>query len=107
MIKDLMKPLKADDIEVRIGHTSENKGFSLLLYKTARTDIERLNEVLMDTWKNSYRYDDKNNLVCTISVLSAGTNTWVSREDVGTESNTEKEKGSYSDAFKKPVQNGV
>ena len=96
----LNDPLTKDDIELRIGQTSP-KGFSLLLYKTARTDVRRLDAVYPDLWKNRYYYDQNGLLCCEISVYNKDIKEWVSRTDVGTESFTEKEKGSYSDAFKR------
>ena len=93
LIDKLTAPLSMYDIELRIGTTSP-KGFSLLLYKTARTDVKRLNEVFGIEWKNRYFYDDKGLLCCGISAKYDGE--WIERNDVGTESQTEKEKGSYS-----------
>ena len=97
-LEELSKPLSKDDVELRIGNCS-NKGFSLLLYKTARTDVKRLNKVCGINWKNEHFYDSKGLLCCTISVFD-GTQ-WVDRTDVGVESQTEAEKGSYSDSFKR------
>lgn len=98
IIQKLCKPLDAIDVELRVGNTSA-KGFSLLIYKTARTDVKRLNDVCGINWQNEYFYDTKGILSCSISIKHDGE--WVSRVDVGTESMTEKEKGSYSDAFKR------
>jgi hypothetical protein len=98
IIEKLCEPLSAEDVELRVGSNFKN-GFSLLLYKTARTDVKRLNDVFGLNWQNSYHYDNKGILACTITVKSG--DEWVSRTDVGTESMTEKEKGSYSDAFKR------
>lgn len=97
---ELNSSLIKEDVEARIGTTSA-KGFSLLLYKTARTDVKRLDEVYPLLWKNKYYYDDKKLLCCEISVWNKDLKEWVSRSDVGVESFTEKEKGSYSDAFKR------
>ena len=97
-IDSLCRPLGKEDIELRTG-TCNAKGFSILLYKTARTDVKRLNEVFGLNWKNSYHYDAKDTLSCTISIKSDGE--WIDRSDVGTESRAEKEKGSHSDAFKR------
>ncbi len=96
----LNDPLTKDDVELRIGTTSQ-KGFSLLLYKTARTDVKRLDECYPNLWKNSFFYDNKGLLCCEISIYNTEVKEWISRSDVGTESFTEKEKGSYSDAFKR------
>ena len=100
VLKELSAPLTKEDVELRIGATSI-KGFSLLLYKTARTDVKRLNSVCNTYWKNRHFYDTKELLCCEISIYDTGIKEWVSRVDVGTESYTEKEKGSYSDSFKR------
>ena len=96
----LSQPLTKDDVEVRVGANTKN-GFSLLLYKTARADVRRLNSVCGLMWKNEHFYDNKGLLCCKISVYDKETNQWITREDVGVESFTEKEKGSYSDSFKR------
>jgi len=99
-VTKLGQPLTSKDVELRIGSTSA-KGFSLLLYKTARTDIKRLNETCGIGWSNKHFYDDKDNLCCEISIYDDENKQWISRVDVGIESFTEKEKGSYSDSFKR------
>lgn len=100
MIKELCKQLTKDDLELRVGSCSE-KGFSLLLYKTARTDVNRLNNVCGLGWSNSHKVDIKGNVTCSIKVYDKDLGLWVEREDTGSESMTEKEKGSYSDSFKR------
>lgn len=98
IIEKLTKPLELKDIKLRVGSNYEN-GFSLLLNKTARADVKRLNEVFGLDWNNSFYYDNNGLLVAEISVYDG--NKWITRRDVGTESNMEKEKGLYSDAFKR------
>ncbi len=99
-LTELTKPLEKKDVELRIGSTKA-RGFSLLLYKTARTDVHRLNEVCGLNWKSKHFYDDKQLLCCEISIYNPDIKEWISRSDVGVESYTEKEKGSYSDSFKR------
>ena len=99
ILESLSAPLSKDDVELRIGTTSP-KGFSLLLYKTARVDVKRLNESGA-IWRNTHQYDEKGLLTCTISIYDPEHKIWIDRTDVGTESNTEKEKGLYSDSFKR------
>ena len=99
LIKKLSEPLTKEDVELRIGQTSQ-KGFSLLLYKTARTDVKRLNESGA-IWKNEHIYDAMGLLTCCISIYDTEHSIWIPRVDVGTESLTEKEKGLYSDSFKR------
>jgi len=90
--------LRADEIEVRVGTINE-KGATLLLYKDARVDMNLLDESGVK-WKRSHELIN-DNLFCTISVWDEDIKEWVSRQDVGVESNTEKEKGQASDAFKR------
>jgi len=99
ILKNLSAPLTKEDVELRVGSNSA-KSFTLLLYKTARTDMKRLNEVC-PTWSNKHCLDENKNVCCEISIFEEKFGMWISRQDVGTESNTEKEKGSYSDSFKR------
>lgn len=90
--------LKADEIDVRVGSINE-KGATLLLYKDARVDMNILDESGVK-WQRSHELIN-GNLFCTISIWDDEIKDWISRQDVGTESNTEKEKGQASDAFKR------
>ena len=95
-----MRPLKADEIEVRVGQVYE-KGVSMLLYKNARTDMTILDEMYgAGNWQKDYK-EVKGNLFCGIGVYNEAKAEWVWKWDCGTESNTEKEKGEASDAFKR------
>lgn len=92
-----MRALRPDEIEVRVGQVFE-KGVSMLLYKNARTDMAILDEVYgANMWQCDYK-EVKGNLYCGIAVWDTD---WVWKWDCGTESNTEKEKGEASDAFKR------
>lgn len=92
--------LTATDIECRIQQIT-NKGAVLLLYKTARVDMRILDEVYgAMNWQRHHEVIN-NNLFCTISVWDSEKSQWVSKQDVGTESNAEAEKGQASDAFKR------
>ena len=86
LLEKLSAPLGKDDVELRIGQTSQ-KGFSLLLYKTARTDIKRLNDTGA-IWQNKHEYDAMGLLTCTISIYDPEHALWINRVDVGTESQT-------------------
>lgn len=95
-----IRTLRANEIECRIGTINE-KGCSLLLYKDARVDMRLLDEVFGPmNWKRDHEVVN-GNLFCTISIYDEQKKEWVSKQDVGTESNTEKEKGQASDAFKR------
>lgn len=98
------RTLHADEIECRVGSVSEGKGCSLLMYKNARVDMTLLDEVVgPENWQRSHEVIN-GNLFCKVSVRSEN-GEWVSKQDVGTESNTEKEKGQASDAFKRACVN--
>lgn len=101
------RTLRADEIDCRIQSVSKNKngvGAVVLLYKDARVDMNMLDEVVGPTrWKRTHELIG-NNLYCTVSIMH-DTNEWISKQDVGTESNTEKEKGQASDSFKRACFN--
>ena len=98
------RTLNADEIECRVG-TVTDKGVSLLMYKDARVDMRLLDEVVgCMNWKREHQIIN-GNLYCTVSIYNKDTKEWVSKQDVGVESNTEKEKGQASDAFKRACFN--
>lgn len=97
--------LTAQEIECRVGRcglTKTNKAWTtLLLYADARADYKVLDEVFGVTgWQNDYEVIN-NNLFCTISIWDDVNKQWVRKQNVGTESKTEKEKGEASDALKR------
>lgn len=90
--------LTADDVECRVAKVTQ-KGVSLLLYKTARCDMQILDETFgPENWQRKHSRDNAN---CTISVWDDSKKQWVEKEDTGTESNTEAQKGLASDSFKR------
>lgn len=97
MGKRLLTP---DEIECRVQQTDDKTYATFLLYKTARTDAAILTELYGNAWTNTFQTID-GKLYCTISVFDSSINQWISRMDVGTESNVEVEKGLASDAFKR------
>lgn len=98
------RALTADDIECRVSTVSD-KGCSLLLYKDARCDMKILDETVgAENWKRSHELIN-GNLFCNVSIWDEGKKEWVTKQDVGTESYTEKEKGQASDAFKRACFN--
>lgn len=100
--KLLFRKLKADEIDCRISTVSE-KGVSLLLYKDARVDQNILDEAVgAMNWQRIHTRDNAN---CIVSIWDAEKSQWVGKEDTGTESNTEKEKGLASDSFKRACFN--
>ena len=105
----LFRPLRADEIDVRVSRIFKTAdgtmGISLLLYKDARVDQNILDEKFGPFgWKREHQLIG-DRLYCTVSVKDPETGEWVSKQDVGTESNTEKEKGQASDSFKRACFN--
>lgn len=94
--------LKAEEIECRVGQQTKDKSkYSVLLYKTARTDMDILDEVFgVDNWQVDYSMIGQM-LFCTISVWSDVRGCWIRKSSNGTESNMEAEKGQASDAYKR------
>lgn len=92
--------LRADEIECRVSRITEN-GVVLLLYKTARTDADLLDETFGPMeWENDFKLVD-GVLYGGIGIRYAQMDEVVWKWDAGTESNTEAEKGRASDAFKR------
>lgn len=96
------RTLKANEIDCRVNQINE-KGLTLLLYKDARCDMNILDETVGATnWKREHTRDNAN---CIVSIYDEDKKEWVSKEDTGTESYTEKEKGLASDSFKRACVN--
>ena len=96
------RKLRADEVDCRIS-TISDKGLSLLLYKDARCDMNILDETVGPmNWQRSHSRDNAN---CTVSIYDTEKQIWVSKEDTGTESYTEKEKGLASDSLKRACFN--
>lgn len=97
------RDLEAEDIEVRVQQVTKN-GCSLLLYKDARTDMRMLDEAVgQENWDCEYS-SINGSLFCTVGILceqANGQTQWVYKQDVGTKSNMEPDKGEASDAFKR------
>lgn len=100
--------LTPEDIDVRVAQTTANDNavkVSLLLYKDARVDMRILDELFTPTgWQRAHRIIG-DRLYCQVSVWDEDKRIWVTKEDVGTESNTEAEKGQASDSFKRACFN--
>ena len=104
MQEQMIRLLKAEEIECRISTISE-KGLSLLLFKDARVDQKILDEIFTPYgWKRSHQSID-GNLYCTVEIWDKEKQQWISKQDVGTTSYAEKEKGQASDSFKRACFN--
>lgn len=106
----IFRSLRADEVELRVqqkfeasGNNKEYDAAMYLLYKDARCDMNVLDETVgAFNWKREHSRDNAN---CVVSIWSDRKSAWVSKEDTGTESNTEKEKGLASDSFKRACFN--
>lgn len=93
-----IRTLRADEIECRVKSITP-RGAILLLYKDARCDQRILDETFGPmNWQRRHLRDNAN---CIISIWDEAKKQWIEKEDTGTESNTEKEKGLASDSFKR------
>ena len=97
--------LSIEEIEVRIQSVKPN-GLVLLLFKTARSDMNILDETVgAENWQNRF-YEHKGILFCSLGINTNYAHPelpdrWVWKDDAGVESNTEAEKGNASDARKR------
>ena len=96
------RDLRANEIDVRVGMCTE-KGCVLLLYKDARCDMNILDETVGTlNWQRMHTRDNAN---CIVSIWDDVKKEWICKEDTGTESMSEKEKGQASDSFKRACVN--
>ena len=102
-LDELSKPLNINDIDFRVMRINKAGYATILAYKNARVDMQRLDEVCGPlNWKREHSRDNHN---CIVSIWDDIKKQWVSKEDVGVESYAEKEKGLASDSFKRACFN--
>lgn len=100
----MFRDLTADEIECRVAQITD-KGCTLLLYKDARVDMNILDETFgVCGWQREHTLIG-DRLYCTVKIRDKDTGEWIAKQDVGTESYTEKEKGQASDSFKRACVN--
>lgn len=101
-LKKLSEPLCIDQIDFRIQSINKGKYATILAYKDARVDMQRLDEVCTPMgWQRDHK-EIKGVVYCGIGIKDEDTNhnfTW--KWDAGTESMAEKQKGEASDSFKR------
>lgn len=96
----LFRLLRPDEIECRVQQVKQD-GVILLLYKTARTDAALLDETVgAMNWQCKYETID-GKMYCSIGIKDKESGEWIWKQNCGTESNMEKEKGEASDALKR------
>ncbi len=102
-IRDLAKPLTIDQIDFRVQSINNGGYATILAYKNARVDQQRLDDVVGPLgWKREHLNGNHN---CVVSIWCSEKNQWVAKEDTGTESNSDREKGLASDSFKRACFN--
>lgn len=102
---ELNTPLSIDEIDFRVQSINNGKYATILAYKDARVDMNRLDAAVgIMNWQK--KYDIVNgNLFCSVGIYDDSKKEWIWKQDVGTESQTEKEKGEASDSFKRACFN--
>lgn len=94
--------LKASEIDCRVAQI-EKTWCTLLLYKDARVDQNILDETVgCMNWQKRYVRENAN---CIVGIWDEEKKQWVEKEDTGTESFSEAEKGLASDSFKRACFN--
>ena len=94
--------LRENEIDCRISQIASNY-CTLLLYKDARVDQNILDETVgCMNWQKRYVRDNAN---CIVGIWDEEKKQWVEKEDTGTESFSEAEKGLASDSFKRACFN--
>lgn len=102
--------LRADEIDCRVNQIRDSDSTcTLLLYKDARCDMNILDETVgAFNWSREHVLID-GQLFCRVGIcmddLGFRTENFIWKEDVGTESYTEAEKGRASDSFKRACVN--
>ncbi len=101
----LNTPLNIDEIDFRVQSINKGGYATILAYKDARVDMNRLDAVYgVEYWQKKYDLID-GKLFCSIGIYNKVIQQWIWKQDVGTESMAEKEKGEASDASKRACFN--
>lgn len=102
------RDLYADEIELRVGQVVNNantNGFTLLLYKNARVDMQLLDEVVgVGNWQREHKQLG-NDIYCRVGIFNEELQQWIWREDAGSAGSIEEEKSKASDSFKRACVN--
>ena len=81
-ISKLSEPLSVSDIEFRIQSINNGGYATILAYKDARVDQQRLDDVCGPlNWKREHTRDNRN---CIVSIWDDDKKQWVGKEDTGT-----------------------
>lgn len=101
--RELKTPFHPDDIEWRVGSTTQDKSKGLALaYITNRAIQNRLDEVFgLNNWRNEFKPWQNNGVLCGISFRLEGDAEWITKWDGSDESNMDATKGGLSGAMKR------
>lgn len=98
-----IRNLKADEIEVRYGNKTKDGRVNMLLYIDSRSATDLLDETYgMANWTMEYK-DVAGQIYGRLTIFDEDTQRWVYREDTGSESNIEAQKGLSSDILKRCI----
>ena len=99
---NLFRNLTKEEVEVRRGRKVGDSGkVELLIYKTARTDMNLLDETFGNFgWAVQYK-EEKGILFCGLGIYDKEQKLWVWRWNAGAEGNFEAEKSVASDSMKR------
>lgn len=104
-LKKLNAPLPIESVDFRVQSINKGGYATILAYKDARVDMNRLDAVVgCLNWKREHIVID-GSMYCRVSIYNEATKEWICKEDVGTESMADKEKGLASDSFKRACFN--
>ena len=105
ILNALSRPLDISEVYFRVQSINGGGYATILAYKDARTDMNRLDEAFGTFgWQRDYKLVDTK-LFCGVSIYHEQSGQWIWKWDVGVESSAEKEKGQASDAFKRACFN--
>lgn len=98
---NLFRNLTKNEVEVRRGRKIGQDKVELLIYKTARTDMNLLDETFgCFGWAVQYK-EEKGILFCGLGIQDPDSKVWVWRWNAGAEGNFEAEKSVASDSMKR------
>lgn len=98
-----IRNLKADEIEIRFGNKLKDGRVNMLLYIDSRAAVQLLDETYgMANWTMEYK-DVAGQIYGRLTIFDEDTQRWVYREDTGSESNIEAQKGLSSDILKRCI----
>lgn len=104
-LEKLREPLNISQIDFRVQSINKGGYATILAYKDARVDMIRLDDCIgAGLWQKDYKVIN-DRLYCGVGIYNSEIHQWIWKWDVGTESNTEKEKGQASDSFKRACFN--